>query len=55
MYQDLHDLLMNSDSTRQYFMKLPVNLQLTVHKQNEEIKTAEELHKYVDHMMKMDG
>lgn len=55
MYQDLHDLLMNSDSTRQYFMKLPVRVQMTVHQQNDEIKTAEELHKYVDHMTKVNG
>lgn len=55
MYQDLHDLLVNSDSTRLYFMKLPVCVQLTAHKQNEEIKTAEELHKYVDHMTKGSG
>ncbi len=53
MYQDLHDLLMHSDSTRQYFMALPVRVQLTVHQQNEEIKTAEALHKYVDHMTKI--
>lgn len=55
MYRDLHELLMCSDSTRQYFMKLPVNVQLTVHRQNDEIKTAEDLHQYVDHMTKIHG
>ena len=55
MYQNLHDLLMNSDNTRQYFMKLPVNVQLTVHQMNDEIKTPERLQKYVDHMTKIHG
>ena len=55
MYRDLHELLMSSDSTRQYFMKLPVNVQLTVHRQNDEIRTPEELHRYVDRMTKIHG
>lgn len=55
MYQDLHELLMSSDSTRRYFMKLPVSVQLTVHRQNNEIHTAEALHRYVDHMTKING
>lgn len=55
MYQDLHELLMSSDSTRRYFMKLPVNVQMTVHRRNDEIRTAEALHRYVDHMTKIDG
>lgn len=50
--QDLHELLMDSDSTRQYFMSLPVRVQLTVHKQNDKIKTTEELHRYVDFLTK---
>lgn len=55
MYQDLHELLMSSDVTRQFFMKLPVHVQMTVHQQNDQIRTAEELHQYVDHMTKVNG
>lgn len=55
MYRDLHELLMNSYSTRQYFINLPVNVQMTVHQQNDQIKTAEELHQYVNHMTKING
>ncbi|WP_411678130.1 hypothetical protein [Caproicibacter sp.] len=55
MYKNLHELLMDSDITRQYFMKLPVQIQLTVHDQNDNIRTAEELRRYVDHMTKAKG
>jgi hypothetical protein len=47
-FSDLHDILVHSDSTRQYFMKLPVRVQMTIHRRNEEIKTIEELHQYAD-------
>ncbi len=53
MIRDLHELLMGSDRVRQYFMKLPVRVQLTVHRQNGEIRTEEELRRYVDHMTKV--
>ena len=52
MSQDLHELLMSSDTVRQYFMKLPVRVQLTVHQRNDEIKSSEELHRYVDFLTK---
>lgn len=52
MYDDLHDLLMSSDSVRQYFLKLPVRVQMTVHQRNDEIKSPEELHRYVDLLTK---
>ena len=52
MYENLHALLMDSDSCRQYFLKLPVRVQMTVHRNNDEIRTAEELHKYVDFLTK---
>lgn len=52
MYEDLHDLLMSSDTVRQYFMKLPVRVQMTVHRRNEEIKTPDELRRYVDFLTK---
>lgn len=52
MYENLHDLLMSSDSVRQYFMKLPVRVQMTVHQRNDEIKSPEELHRYVDFLTK---
>lgn len=55
LYQDLHELLMQSDSTREYFMKLPVRVQMTAHRMNDEIRTPEELHRAIDHMTKIHG
>lgn len=48
MYTDLHELLMCNDRERQYFLKLPVHVQLTIHQKNDEIKTAMALHRYAD-------
>lgn len=53
MYEDLHALLINNDSCREYFMKLPVHVQLTVHQRNDEIRSEKDLHKYVDLMTKI--
>ena len=52
MYDDLHDMLMNNDTIREFFLKLPVRVQMTVHQRNDEIKTAEELHQYVSFLFK---
>lgn len=47
-YKDLQDLLSRSSSTRQYFLSLPVPLQLTLHKYNSYIHTAADLHLKAD-------
>lgn len=48
MYADLHEMLMCNDKERQYFLKLPVHVQLTIHQKNDEIKTTMALHQYAD-------
>ncbi|WBY64504.1 MAG: hypothetical protein ACFWUD_03570 [Thermocaproicibacter melissae] len=53
MYRDLHEMLMLNDNTRQYFMKLPVRVQMTAHDMNDEIHTEEELHHLIDRMTKI--
>jgi len=52
MKNDLHALLMNDDNTRLFFMSLPVRIQMTVHQENDNIQTPEDLHRYVDFLTK---
>lgn len=47
-YKDLQDLISHSSTTRQYFLSLPVSLQVTLHKYNSNIHTAAELHLQAD-------
>ncbi len=47
-YENLHQLIDSSSSSRAYFLSLPVFTQLGLHKQNEFIHTAEELHRFAD-------
>lgn len=44
-YNNLHDLISGSSSSRRYFLSLPVKMQLTLHRHNDYIHSAEELHK----------
>lgn len=46
-YEDLHNLLKSSSSTRKYFLSLPVETQLSLHNHNDYIHTAEELHRKI--------
>ena len=43
-YANLSDLISHSNSTRQYFLSLPVETQLSLHEHNNYIHTAAELH-----------
>lgn len=47
-YIDLHDLISHSSTTRQYFLSLPVPLQLALHEYNTYIHTAADLHYCAD-------
>ena len=47
-YDDLHDLIKHSSSTRLYFLSLPVSMQISLHKFNYDIHTAEELRQKVN-------
>lgn len=47
-YKDLHDLIFHSSSSRQYFLSLPVSLQLALHEYNSSIHTAADLHLQAD-------
>lgn len=42
-YQGLHDLLASSNSTRQYFLSLPMAMQVALHEQDTYIHTAAQL------------
>lgn len=46
-YKNLHDLINNSSSTRQYFLSLPSKMQMSLHEHNNYIHTAHELHRRV--------
>ena len=45
-YLNLHELIQNSSSSRRYFLSLPVETQIDLHKLNSFIHTAQELHAY---------
>ena len=46
-YDNLHDLIYNSSSTRKYFLSLPVEMQMSLHKHSDYIHTSHELHQMV--------
>ncbi|MGI5897047.1 MAG: hypothetical protein ACOX6U_08825 [Oscillospiraceae bacterium] len=43
-YQDLHQLIQNSQSSRSFFLSLPAELQCRLHEYNAYVRTAAELH-----------
>ena len=45
---NLKELIDTSSSTRRFFLSLPVGTQLLLHARNEQIRTAEDLHRHVD-------
>lgn len=47
-YKDLQDLISHSSTTREYFLSLPVSLQLALHEYNSTIHTAADLHLNAD-------
>lgn len=51
-YQSLHELVNHSSSSRKYFLSLPVSTQLSISEYGRWIRTAAELHAYVDRMEK---
>lgn len=48
--ENLKDLIRRSSSTRQFFMSLPVPDQMELHRHNEHVKTADQLHRYADYL-----
>lgn len=44
-YTDLNALLAGSSSSRSYFLSLPVELQMQLHRREELIHAAEDLHR----------
>lgn len=46
-YNNLNRLIEGSNSTRRYFLSLPVKMQLALHDYNDDIHTAEDLRRYV--------
>lgn len=51
-YDNLQELLSHSSSTRQYFLSLPVSLQLALHRHDRIIHTAADLHFYANTLQK---
>ena len=47
-YNKLTQLLSDSSSSRRYFLNLPVEMQLELHKYNDNVRTAHELHEMVE-------
>jgi len=52
MENNLHELLMENDELRSFFISLPVRIQMTAHHENEALNTGEKLHRYIDLMTK---
>ena len=48
MYQDLCELIRYSRSSREYFLSLPVEMQMRLHRHNADIRSAAELHRAVE-------
>lgn len=46
-YASLHDLIRHSRSSRAFFLAQPVAMQMALHKQNDYIHSAAELHSYI--------
>lgn len=49
LYNDLHELINGSASTRAYFMSLPVPLQMKLHGYNDNIHSACQLRRTAEH------
>lgn len=47
-YDNLHDLISHSNSSKKYFLSLPVSMQVALHEHNDYIHTAAELHARAD-------
>ncbi len=43
-YKNLNELICKSSSSRKYFLSLPVSIQIELHKYNEYIHSANQLH-----------
>ena len=58
-YSSLHELIKNSQSSRKFFLSLPVEIQYKLHEQNQYIHTASDLHiisdavKQNEHLIKL--
>lgn len=52
MAENLADLLMEDDDVRRYFISLPARVQMTVHHENDRIRTERQLRNYIALMTK---
>lgn len=48
LYENLHELIFHSSSSRKYFLSLPVSMQMSLHEHNDSIHSAAELHTGAD-------
>lgn len=54
-YKNLQDLISYSSTTREYFLSLPVSVQVALHKYNSNIHTAADLHLQADIIRSLPG
>ena len=52
-YENLHQLINHSNCSRQYFLSLPVSMQLKLHQYNENIHNLSQLHFFVENIDKL--
>lgn len=53
--KDLHDLIFTSESTREYFLSLPIPMQLRLHERGQHIHSAEQLRQHVHQLEQQPG
>ena len=52
-YENLQQLIQNSNRSRAYFLSLPVESQYELHQYNDYIHSAAELHSMLDYIQKI--
>lgn len=54
-YSDLHQLVIDDDYVRSYLLSLPVNVQMTIHNENDSIHTRDDFLHYTAKLTKKTG
>ena len=51
-YNDLHQMVMDDDYVRAYLLSLPVNVQMTIHNENDKMHTRDDFLRYTAKLTK---
>ena len=54
-YNTLADMISKSSCSRKYFLSLPVDVQIELHKRNDYIHSLQELHRNADNIRQLSG